>query len=267
MNTKVSFKNISFFIILAVFQLACSTKKGGEKEEQLRINLADTVVADTASMNSIQGNLSLSQLNTKPNRVILTGMPQHRLVTIYRVKPKEKQTTVERYSSYSDSYYRDYEESDYDIHFMPGIDLQYGYNLVNIAHYDLQTEKMNYFFDHPVLIKSLYYPSFEQDSLHKKPINRNYYLTSVYDADTNTDTLINRKDLRRFYYFNEHASEKIQLLPADYSVVRSQYDSQNDVMYIYATHDANKNGTSDKEEPLHIFWIRLAEPKEAKRLY
>lgn len=264
---QLSPRTFSLLLLLSFFHFACSSKKGGEKDEQLRLNLADTVVADTTSGNSIQGNLSLSQLNTVPNKVILTGLPQHRLVTVYKMQPKQSHKEVERYYSYSDSYYRDYDSEDYQTHFMPGIDLQYGYNLVNIAHYDLVTEKMNYLFDHPVLIKSLYYPSFEQDSLHKKPINRNYYLVSVYDADTNTDTLINRKDLRRLYHFNATANEKTLLIPADYSVVRSQYDSQNDVMYIYARQDMNKNGQSDKDEPVHVYWIRLAEPKPAKRMY
>ena len=46
-----------------------------------------------------------------------------------------------------------------------------------------------------------------------------------------TDTLINKKGLRRFYYFNASSTEKIQLIPADYAVVRSQYDPKNDVMF------------------------------------
>lgn len=267
MNLQLSLKMVPLLLLLSLFHFACSPKKGGEKDEQLRINLADTVVVDTTSGNSIKGNLSLSQLKTVPNKVILTGMPQHRLVTVYKVPPKQAHKEIERYSSYSDSYYRDYDSEDYQTHFMPGIDLQYGYNLVNIAHYDLLTEKMNYLFDHPVLIKSLYYPSFEQDSLHDKPINRNYYLVSVYDTDTNADTLINRRDLRRLYHFNASASEKTQLIPADYSVVRSQYDSPNDVMYIYARQDINKNGLADKDEPVHVFWIRLAEPAPARRMY
>jgi hypothetical protein len=118
-----------------------------------------------------------------------------------------------------------------------------------------------------VLVKSLYYPSFVQDSLYKKPITRNYYLVSAYDVDTNRDTLLNKKDLRRFYYFNATCSEKIQLLPPDYSVVRSEYDPKNDVMYIFARHDDNANGIIDRKEPLHIFWLSLTKPAAAKRLY
>lgn len=40
-----------------------------------------------------------------------------------------------------------------------------------------------------------------------------------------------------------------------------------DVMYLFAKHDSNKNGTGEKEEPLHVFWIDLKASAKAKRLY
>lgn len=150
---------------------------------------------------------------------------------------------------------------------MPGFDIIYGYYLLNIAHYDMKSEKLNYLFEHPVLIKTLYYPSFNQDSLNKKPINRDFYLVSVYDKDTNKDTMINRKDLRRFYLFDAGTRVKTQLVPDDYSVERSQYDPQNDVMYLFARQDVDKNGTIEEKEPLHVFWISLKAPAKAKLLY
>lgn len=150
---------------------------------------------------------------------------------------------------------------------MPGIDVQFGYNLVNVAHYNFQTEKVKLLFDHPVLIRSIYYPAFEQDSVNKKPINRNYFLISVYNEDTNGDTLINKKDLRRFIHFNATATEQKPLIPSDYSVERSQFDSMRDAMYIYARLDENKNGKSEPKEPLHVFWFSLASPQPAKRMY
>jgi hypothetical protein len=99
------------------------------------------------------------------------------------------------------------------------------------------------------------------------PINRNYYLVSVYDEDCNKDGFINRFDLRRFYYVDGVNQVKIQLIPPDYSVTRSQYDFQNDVMYIFAGHDENKNNKWEVKEPIHIFWIDLKNPAVAKRLY
>lgn len=57
------------------------------------------------------------------------------------------------------------------------------------------------------------------------------------------------------------------MIPADYSVMRSQYDSQNDIMYLFARQDADKNGKVDTKEPTHIFWFSLKTPQQAKRLY
>ena len=252
--------NIFFFLMLTS---ACSSKKGEMNDEQIRIqdSASETDKADSMTSNSIRGNLSLNQISTEPNGVVLTGLLQHRLVTVYKSKNERKEK--ERYAK---TYYDNY-DSEREEHFMPGIDLIYGYNLLNIAHYDLTTKKLNYLFEHPVLIKSLYYPSFRQDSLYKQPINRDYYLTSVYDADTNMDTLINKKDLRRFYYFSESTSKKTQLVPPDYSVIRSQYDPRNDVMFVFARQDTNNNGAIDKKEPLHIFWFSLKAPDKAARLY
>ena len=249
----------------------CSTRKREAKEEQIRIESPAETKPDSNLVNSIQGNMAFGQIPTIPNEVLLTGLDEHRLVTVY----KDRRAAAKKNHSGDDDDYASYGKRSYDYdygsdreeHYMPGLDLLYGYNLLNIAHYDLKTEKLNLLFEQPVLVKSLYYPSFIQDSLYEKPITRNYYLVSVYDADTNQDTLINRLDLRRLYYFDAAAVQKIQLLPADYSAVRSQYDPKNDVMYIFARQDANHDGTTKPKEPLHIFWVSLKTPQVAKRLY
>lgn len=268
-NRNQIMKNSLQFILLSISLLClagCSTRKGEVNDEQIKLDIEETSQADTVLTNTIKGNLSLSQIASKPHTVVLTGLVEHRLVTVYRNQfvPKSEYDYSFSKRGYDDtySYPRAYEE-----HFMPGIDLIYGYNLLNIAHYDFKTEKLNFLFDQPVVIKSLYYPSFVQDSLSKKPINRDYFLVSVYDADTNLDTLISRSDLRRLYYFNATCSERIQLLPEEYSAERSEYDPKNDVMYVFARMDTNKNGKTEKKEPLHIFWFSLKKPDKAKRLY
>ena len=246
-----------------VFTSACSHKKE-VKEEQITVSETETSNLNDTNINSIQGNITLKQIASNPSEVILTGLPDQRLVTIY----KSKSAPVPKSSESSYSYYDENgNESEELKHFMPGIDILYGYNLLNIAHYDFKTEKLNYFFDHPVLVKTLYYPCFEQDSLNKKPINRDYYLVSAYDEDSNKDSLINKKDLRRFFFLNATCISKTMLITSDYSVVRSQYDSQNYVIYLFVKQDANKNGTIDKEETMHIFWVNLKNPLQAKRMY
>jgi hypothetical protein len=254
------------FLGTTLISSSCSKEEKKNKEEQIAapdLSALETG-SDSALASSVQGNMAISQIASTPNAVILTGMPEHRLVTVYKDKPAGNGSN-DRNWFYKGAY--DDDVSSQEEHFMPGIDILYGYNLLNIAHYDLTSGKLNFMFKHSALIKTLYYPSFEQDSLHKKAVNRNFYLVSVYDEDTNKDTLINRKDLRRFYLFDSSSTVKTQLIPADYSVIRSQYDSQNDVMYLYASHDANKNGTRDKKEPVHIFWFNLVAPQKAKRLY
>jgi hypothetical protein len=261
-----SLKNLHTLILICLFLVlfSCGSDPKTANEEQLRITTTDSPLnqTDTSNVNGIQGNLSFNQITTDPNAVVLTGMKQHRLVTVYKVRPEANSDGSFMKRKYDDDY-----GSDRVTHYMPGFDLLFGYNLLAIAHYDLTTEKLNFLFDKPVLIKSLYYPSFEQDSIEKKPVNRNHYMVSVYDEDTNRDTLINRLDLRRFYSFNVAGEERVQLVPPNYSVERSQYDSQNDVMYIYARLDANQNGKIDKKEPQHIFWINLRQPDKAKRMY
>ena len=254
----------SLSVLSLIILLTACSRRHSKSEEQIRIDHSEVSASDT-SVNSIRGNLSFSQIASVPHKVVLTGIAEHRLVTVYKTVDEPKENRYR--DSYSSFRYYDEYESEREAHFMPGIDLIHGYNLLNIAHYDMTTEKLNYLFDHPVLIKSLYYPSYIQDSLYEKPVNRDYYLVSVYDTDTNQDTLINKQDLRRFYHFNSAGTEKIQLIPNEYSVVRSQYDPRNDVMYIYARNDTDKSGTIEKGEPLHIFWFHLKEPAVAKRLY
>jgi len=245
-------------LILLCILVSCHAKKDEQAEEQIRTTSSSSNGMDSV-VNSIKGNVSLNQIPTLPNSVLLTGLTDHRLVTVYKSRVDEN---LKKWNKQYDG-----NESSGREHFMPGMDILYGYNLLNIGHYDLKSEKLNFLFDHPALIKTLYYPSFVQDSLDKKPINRNYYLISVYDKDTNKDTLINRYDLRRFYLFDASASVKTQLIPDDYSALRSQYDSKNDVMYIFAIQDTNKNGTGEINEPIHIFWMSLKNPGVAKRLY
>ena len=262
-DTNRFLKNSIFACLFLAFLLSCSKDKSELKEEHVSILPSNSPIDVDSLGNSIQGNVSLNQIATTPQSVILTGIPDHRLITVY--KTKKDGNPRGSITKYSRDYYGEMPDKEY--HFMPGIDLIYGYNLINLAHYSFKTEKHNYLFNHPVLIKSIYYPSFNQDSLNKKPINRDYYLVSVYDEDTNKDTLINKKDLRRFYHFTADCSVKTQIIPDDYSVVRSEYDSKNDVMYIFARRDTNKNGNSDKKEPLHIFWISLKSPSAGKLMY
>jgi hypothetical protein len=246
--------------------IACKPNKIETKDEQIRLmpNDADTNFI-TDSSNSVNGNLTLKQIPSDPSSVILTGNAEHRLIPIYKIKPAKKSEPEKRsYSFWSNN--EGYGEESV-AHFMPGIDIHYGFNLLNIAHYNMKTGQLNLLFTKPAFIKTLYYPSLDADSIDKVPVLRDYYLITAYDNDSNKDTLINRKDLRAAYYFDVNGQNKIRLIPENYSVLRSQYDSKNDAMFIYAKCDANKNGMIEKEEPLHIFWIDLKMPTVSKLMY
>ena len=248
--------------LMVIFLCACRNKGELAKDEQLSVNPDDeTAMLDSAG-NELTNTMIMNDTATYPSSVVLTGLPQHRLVSIYKKMKVKNSRSGSFYSSGETGYSEENNE-----HFMPGIDVLYGFNLVNIAHYDFLTEKQNLLFKKPVLIKSLYYPSFVQDSIDKKPVNRDYYLVSVYDEDTNKDTLLNKKDLRHFYWFNAHGSQVTRLLPDDFSVIRSDYDPGNDVMFLFARRDKNKNGEIDNNEPLHLFWISLKKPEKAKQVY
>lgn len=267
MRKLISFTTKLLFITITITSLnSCKQKGEDKKDEQIRISDFDERNPSDTGINSINGNLSMSQIATVPSSVVLTGLSKHRLVPIYKAKEEESEKSKISYITGSwsgdEGGYSEIQE-----HFMPGIDVLYGYKLLNISHYDFTTEKSNFFFNQPVFIKTVYFPAIEPDSINKKPINRNYYLISVYDEDTNKDTLLNRRDLRKFYHFDSTSTVKTQLIPNDYSVIRSQYDHQNDLMYIFARHDKNKNGSSESTEPIHIFWFSLKNPAVAKRVY
>lgn len=255
---------IPFLLILTFITLFSSCSSDEVKKSEgitLRQSANDTLLSEQKDF---------ANLNTKPNTVLLTGLASHRLVTIYKEKydKRSNQPYIDGNYYYSNNHNDYYDKANnWNNHFMPGIEAIYGYNLLNISHYNLSTKESNLFFESPVLINTLYYPALEQDTLNYQPINRNYYMVSVYDEDTNNDSLINYKDLRRFYHFDENGKNKTPLVPLDYSVIKSEYDSKNDLMYVFAQHDKNKNGSKESDEPLHVFWIKLEAPKMGERLY
>jgi len=205
------------------------------------------------------------KFETAPRNVLLTKNNEHRLTPIYKVNYDKKNKlrfvgSNEYHSNYSD--FGETNGNQWNYNFMPGFEAIYGYNFVNISHFDNKELTANNFFEDPVLIKTLYFPAFSNDTLNKKPVERNYYMVSVYDEDTNNDGFINVKDLRRFYHFDISAKLKKPLIPVNYSTMSSEYDPANDYMYIFAKIDKNNNGQMEADEPTHIFWIDLNNPEK-----
>jgi hypothetical protein len=91
-------------------------------------------------------------------------------------------------------------------------------------------------------------------------------MVSVYNDDTNKDGFINIRDLRRLYLIDINGDKQKALIPENYSVVKSEYDSDNDFMFVFAQLDCNGNGKTDETEPTHIFWVDLKDPARTGRL-
>lgn len=205
---------------------------------------------------------------TKPGRVLKTFYKTHRIIPVFKIDVDEKDNEEYSATSYFHTSWYPYDSLNaWHNHFMPGIAAISGYNMTNVADFNTTNSKRTDFFDKNVLINTIYYPATIGDTLNGKPIERNYYLVSAYDEDTNNDSIINAKDLRRFYHFDLNAKKKTSLIPKEYSVLSSQYDYLNDFMYIKAKKDMNGNGARETSEPTHIFWIDMKNPKPAKRAY
>jgi len=207
---------------------------------------------------------------TRPGSVLLTGDLTHRLIPVFKLNYNKKNEsyyigTSYKYYSYGD--YADNETNNWNNNFMPGLEAVYGYNMVNVSLFNVDKLLQRDLFNNPVVINTLYFPSFSNDTLNNKPVKRNYYLVSVYDEDTNKDTFINTEDFRRFYYFDIEGINSFPLVPKNYSVISSQYDSANDKMFVYAQLDENKDGMLDETESIHIFWIDLKDPSHSGQFY
>lgn len=246
-------------IILILTIWSCSENKIDKKGFQVR-----EIIKDEDGEKKVGLPIANLKIESKPRNILLTQDANHRLTPIYKVNYHKKThnpftgstRTHTNYSSYGTN-----EENNWNNNFMPGFAAVYGYNLVNVSHYNNVTKEENTFFDTPVLIKTLYYPAFSKDTLNTVAIQRNFYMVSAYDTDTNGDGYINTKDLRRLYHFDIDAKTKNLLIPQNYSVINSEYDPANDLMYVFARIDKNENGQMEYEEPTHVFWVDLKNPQ------
>lgn len=151
--------------------------------------------------------------------------------------------------------------------FMPGFSAIYGYNMVNISLFNSNDKTQKELFDKPVLVRTFYYPADTQDIVNYEPIERKFYMVSVYNEDSNKDGYINMKDLRKLYRFDLDGNNPKELLPQGFSAQSSEYDSQNDLMYVFAKQDLNKNGQIEADEPTIIYWIDLKDTENRGFLY
>lgn len=259
-------KLLQTVLILTLISLLASCDEEKLEEKGFQIS-----VSSENRENQIDGlNSDSLVFETRPSNVLLTGIPQVRLATIYKVnRNKDNKTTFIGSNDFHHNY-SDFAHSNgnnWNYNFMPGIEAAYGYNMVNVSHYDIKEDKKKQFFEEPVLIRTLYFPTASKDTLNTKPVHRDFFMVSVYNEDTNKDGFINMRDLRRLYLFNMEGERQKALVPENYSVIKSEYDSENDFMYVFAQSDTNNNGKQDRGEPIHIFWVDLKDPNKTGQLY
>lgn len=218
----------------------------------------------------IEGTSDSNILRTRPGSLLITGLPQYRLAPVFKVNYDAKsKTTFTGTNTYIWSYQEDDAEygNRWNGNMIPGLRIVNGFNMVNISHFNLENGKTHLLFEKPVLIKNFYFPAATRDTLHFQPVKRDYYLVSVFYEDTNNDGYLNMKDLRHLYAFDADGQNRRLLVPADYSVMKSEYDPGNDFLFVYAQSDDNKNGQIEREEAMHIFLINLKNPQKADLYY
>lgn len=257
-------KLVPLILIITLFSCSDNTiERKGFPVSDANSEEATAIVIDSLSGDTMT-------FHTKPRNVLLTHNANHRLTPIYKVNYHKKSKKPFTGSNRFHTNYSDYEGRDnnnWNNNFMPGFEAVYGYNFVNVSHYNKEAKTENQFFEKPVLIKTLYYPAFTKDTLNGLAISRKFYMVSVYDEDTNKDGFVNVKDLRRFYHFDINATNPFALIPKNYSVMSSEYDQENDFMYVFASLDENENGQMEYEEATHIFWIDLKNPENRGMQY
>lgn len=251
-------KSIIFSLFITLL-LSCNNK---EPKESISVNSNEySSDSESDTMSSIETSSAFKNINTIAKDIIQTGIDEIRLISVHKAKVNNNEII------YHKSYRYDNDGNSTQVSLFPGFDIIFGYNLINLSHYNSLTEKKGLFFSKPVLIKSLYYPTQRMDSIAKKPIKRNYFLVTVYDEDNNKDSFLNKRDLRKLYYYTIDNSSRTMLIPLGYSVYKSVFDEKNDAMYVYAKLDENKNGTINEKESAHIFKLDLKNPLIVKRIF
>lgn len=262
-------KSAILFLLMALLLQGCTGGFEDKKIRKIDFDMGREEEDEDGPKRGVELKSAIP-METQPRNVLLTTNPAHRLTPIYKVNYDLKR---DRRFVGSNSFLSNYGEASYEDHnqwngnFMPGFAALQGYNLVNVSHFNTSTKEQRNLFDHHVMVNTLYYPANSPDTLNGAPIQRDFYLVSVYDEDTNGDGWINYKDLRRFYHFDVDGQVSRPVVPRNYSVLSSEYDDQIDQMYIFAKEDANGNGQMELNEVMHIFWIDLKDPAQMGRMY
>lgn len=273
-----------------VFLLIISLQSCFDGKEFDKKGIQVNEITEDEKGNKIVG-LPIDSLNfeTRPVDILPTHYSKYKLTPVFKVNYAKNKYGNEENTGFTGTiqyYYNQehYEESEnyYDFvrndgeiikirkkiaknvwndHILPGFSAVTGYNIVNVSLYNVETKTQKSFFEKPVLIKTIYFPSVSTDTLNYQPVKRNFYMISAYDSDTNKDGFVNIRDLRKMYLFDLEGNKVKRMLAENLSVFRTEYDKNNDLMQVFARLDKNNNGQIDEKEPTQIHWIDLKNPE------
>ena len=147
-------------------------------------------------------NTDSALFDIRPSGILLTTDKNNRLIPIYKLNRREVGRNETLYYTGTNTFHSAYsyhnsKGNNWNNNYMPGFEALYGFNLVNVHLHNVSTGRTTPFFDQPVLIKTLYYPTFSSDTLNGEPVKRDYYMVSAYNSDSNGDGYINDDDLRK----------------------------------------------------------------------
>ena len=258
--------------LLAALLLSCDppvTTSPGERAE----NLSEHKKGKATEMPR-HGFLSDSlDFPRRARNVLLTANPRYRLVPIFRMNEQRNYRGEKFYTAGSIDTHTGYQPNErlpgnnWNGHFLPGLEVAYGFNLVNVAVHTTGSENARDLFPQPALLQTLYYPAYRPDTLNGRPVLRDYYLVSAYPEDTNADGRVDTRDLRQLFRFDLDGGNGQSLLPPDYSVLSGTYDPANDHYYVYAQRNEQGDGSMNMLEPVTIFAVDLATGRLGASVY
>ena len=258
MKIKIVFRLLSVCLILS-----CSDNQMNNRSQ----SLTRTTEGSSDDCNEIPSNAS--NVASRPKNILLTRYPNIRITPIFQML---KNNYNDQLHSGSPDFHYSYPapgitNDNWNNNLIPGFRAVYGLKMVNVYIHDLNQKKQKALFNKPVLINTIYYPTETIDTLKGKRILREYIMVSAYDEDTNKDSFINDKDLRRLYLFNISGDRITELIPKNLNVIKSEYDYINDYLYVFARKDLNSNGKSEELEPVVIYWMNLSNPTERGQFF
>lgn len=148
-------KHISILLFLAIITISCSGRDSTIAKKGFQVS---EITENDNGKKIIGLNIDSLKLETIPKNVLLTKYAEHRLTPIYKINYTKKQKKP--YSG-SNNYHTKWnpnntEGNNWNNNYMPGFKAVYGYNFVNVSHFNNTTKTENKLFEMPVLIKTLY---------------------------------------------------------------------------------------------------------------